>query len=153
MEIVDTAAPVHNRSLDSVMHKQIYVNLAVDNLERSKAFFSAIGLSFEPQFTNEQAACLILGDNIHAMLLVKDLFKSFTRKSLCDPKESTEALVGLSCESRAEVDALVAKALAAGGTVPRAPQDYGFMYGHGFEDIDGHIWELIYMDPNARARG
>ncbi|REG51398.1 hypothetical protein B0G80_7891 [Paraburkholderia sp. BL6669N2] len=135
------------------MHKQIYVNLAVDNLERSKAFFSAIGLSFEPQFTNEQAACLILGDNIYAMLLVKGLFKSFTRKSLCDPKESTEALVGLSCESRAEVDALVAKALAAGGTVPRAPQDYGFMYGHGFEDIDGHIWELIYMDPNARARG
>ena len=135
------------------MHKQIYVNLAVDNLERSKAFFSAIGLSFEPQFTNGQAACLILGENIYAMLLVKDLFKSFTRKSLCDPKESTEALVGLSCESRAEVDALVASALAAGGTVPRAPQDYGFMYGHGFEDIDGHIWELIYMDPNAKAAG
>jgi predicted lactoylglutathione lyase len=135
------------------MHKQIYVNLAVDNLERSKAFFTAIGLSFEPQFTNGQAACLILGENIYAMLLVKDLFKSFTRKSLCDPKESTEALVGLSCESRAEVDALVAKALAAGGTVPRAPQDYGFMYGHGFEDIDGHIWELIYMDPNAKTAG
>lgn len=135
------------------MHRQIYVNLAVDNLERSKAFFSAIGLSFEPQFTNGQAACLILGENIYAMLLVKDLFKSFTRKSLCDPKEGTEALVGLSCESRAEVDALVAKALAAGGTVPRAPQDYGFMYGHGFEDIDGHIWELIYMDPNAKAAG
>ena len=135
------------------MHKQIYVNLAVDNLERSKAFFSAIGLSFEPQFTNEQAACLILGENIYAMLLVKDLFKSFTRKSLCDPKESTEALVGLSCESRAEVDALVAKALAAGGTVPRAPQDYGFMYGHGFEDIDGHIWELIHMDPNGKTAG
>ncbi|MEM5455616.1 VOC family protein [Paraburkholderia phytofirmans] len=135
------------------MHKQIYVNLAVDNLERSKAFFSAIGLSFEPQFTNGQAACLILGENIYAMLLVKDLFKSFTRKSLCDPKESTEALVGLSCESREEVDALVAKALAAGGTVPRAPQDYGFMYGHGFEDIDGHIWELIHMDPNAKTAG
>jgi hypothetical protein len=135
------------------MHKQIYVNLAVDNLEQSKAFFSAIGLSFEPQFTNEQAACLIVGENIYAMLLVKDLFKSFTRKPLCDPKESTEALVGLSCESRAEVDGLVAKALAAGGTVPRAPQDYGFMYGHGFEDIDGHIWELIYMDPKAKAAG
>jgi predicted lactoylglutathione lyase len=87
------------------------------------------------------------------MLLVKDLFKSFTRKSLCDPKESTEALVGLSCKSRGEVDALVAKAIAAGGTAPRAPQDYGFMYGHGFEDIDGHIWELIYMDPNAKAAG
>jgi predicted lactoylglutathione lyase len=139
--------------MDSIMHKQIYVNLAVNDLERSKAFFSAIGLKFEPQFTNEQAACLILGENIYAMLLVKDLFKSFTRKSLCDPKESTEALVGLSCESREEVDALVARALAAGGAIPRAPQDYGFMYGHGFEDIDGHIWELIYMDPNAKAAG
>jgi len=135
------------------MHKQIYVNLAVDDLERSKAFFSTIGFSFEAQFTNEQAACLIIGENLYAMLLVKDLFKSFTRKSLCNPKESTEALLGLSCESRGEVDALVAKAHAAGGTVPRAPQDYGFMYGHGFEDIDGHIWELIYMDPNAKAAG
>ncbi|CAH2903526.1 MULTISPECIES: VOC family protein [Paraburkholderia] len=135
------------------MHKQIFVNLAVDKLDRSKAFFSALGFNFDPRFTNDQAACLILGENLYAMLLVKDLFKSFTRKSLCDPKESTEALVGLSCDSRGEVDALVAKALAAGGTAPRAPQDYGFMYGHGFEDIDGHIWELIYMDPNAKAPG
>jgi predicted lactoylglutathione lyase len=135
------------------MHKQIFVNLAVDKLDRSKTFFSALGFNFDPRFTNDQAACLILGENLYAMLLVKDLFKSFTRKSLCDPKESTEALVGLSCDSRGEVDALVAKALAAGGTAPRAPQDYGFMYGHGFEDIDGHIWELIYMDPNAKAPG
>ncbi|WP_421376489.1 VOC family protein [Paraburkholderia sp. DD10] len=135
------------------MHKQIYVNLAVDNLERSKAFFSAIGFSFEPRFTNDQAACLILGENLYAMLLVKALFKSFTHKALCHPKESTEVLVGLSCERRGEVDALVARALAAGGTAPRAPQDYGFMYGHGFEDIDGHVWELIYMDPNAQAAG
>ena len=135
------------------MHKQIYVNLAVDDLERSKAFFNTIGFSFEPQFTNEQAACLILGDNLYAMLLVKDLFRSFTRKSLCNPRESTEALVGLSCESRDEVMMLVARALAAGGAVPRAPQDYGFLYGHGFEDLDGHIWELIYMDPTAQAAG
>lgn len=135
------------------MHKQIYVNLAVANLERSKAFFSALGFTFNAQFTNEQAACLVLGENIYAMLLVKDLFKSFTRKALCNPQESTEALMGLSCESRAEVDALVAKAIAAGGAAPRAPQDHGFMYGHGFEDIDGHIWELIHMDPNARAAG
>jgi hypothetical protein len=135
--------------LDFIMHKQIYVNLAVDNLERSKAFFGTIGFSFEPQFTNEQAACLILGENIYAMLLVKDLFKSFTRKSLCNPKESTEALVGLSCDSRGELDALVAKALAAGGAVPRAPQDYGFMYGRGLEDPDGHQWELMHMDPQA----
>jgi predicted lactoylglutathione lyase len=137
--------------MDSIMHKQIYVNLAVDNLEQSKAFFSAIGFSFDPQFTNGQAACLILGDNIYAMLLVKSLFKSFTRKPLCNPRESTEALLGLSCESRGAVDALVAKALAAGGSAPRAPQDFGFMYGHGFEDIDGHIWELIHMDPSAQA--
>ena len=135
------------------MHKQIFVNLAVENLERSKAFFNALGFSFDPQFTNDQAACLVLGENLYAMLLVKDLFKSFTRKSLCNPKESTEALVGLSCESRGEVDALVAKAVAAGGSVPRAPQDYGFMYCHGFEDSDGHIVELIYMDPNAKAAG
>ena len=135
------------------MHKQIFVNLAVDKLDRSKAFFSALGFNFDPRFTNDQAACLILGENLYAMLLGKDLFKSFTRKSLCDPKESTEALVGLSCDSRGEVDALVAKALAAGGTAPRAPQDYGFMYGHGFDDFDGHIWELIYMDPNAKAPG
>lgn len=135
------------------MHKQIYVNLAVDDLDRSKASFTALGFSFEPRFTNAQAACLILGENLYAMLLVKHLFKSFTRKSLCNPKESTEALMGLSCESRDDVDALVARALAAGGAVPRAPQDYGFMYGHGFEDIDGHIWELIHMDPNAQAAG
>ncbi len=130
------------------MHKQIYVNL-----ERSKAFFSAIGFNFDPQFTNEQAACLILGEDIYAMLLVKDLFQSFTRKSLCNPKDSTEALGGLSCESRGEVDALVAKALAAGGAVPRAPHDHGFMYGHGFEDIDGPIWDLGYLEPNAQAGG
>ncbi|MBN3806746.1 VOC family protein [Paraburkholderia sp. Ac-20336] len=132
------------------MHKQIYINLAVDDLERSKAFFSALGLSFEPRFSNEQAACLVLGENIFAMLLVKNMFKDFTHKPLADPKTGTEVLVCLSCESRAEVDALVAKALAAGGTAPRAPQDHGFMYGHGFEDLDGHIWELAYMDPNAQ---
>ena len=134
------------------MHKQIYVNLAVEDLDRSKAFFSALGFRFDARFTNGQAACLILGENIYAMLLVKGLFKSFTRKALCSPMETTEVLVGLSCESRGEVDALVAKAIEAGGAASRAPQDYGFMYGHGFEDIDGHIWELIYMDANASTK-
>ena len=83
------------------------------------------------------------------MLLTNDFFKTFTAKPIADATRSTEVLVCLSCESRAEVDALVQKALAAGGTAPRAPQDHGFMYGHGFEDLDGHIWELVYMDPNA----
>ncbi|MFT4064564.1 VOC family protein [Paraburkholderia sp.] len=132
------------------MHKQIYVNLAVDNVARSKAFFTALGFSFEPRFSNERAVCLILGENIYAMLLVKDMFKTFTPKSLADAKASTEVLVCLSCESREEVDSLVAKALAAGGAVPRAPQDHGSMYVHGFEDPDGHIWELAYMDLNAQ---
>ena len=128
------------------MHKQIFVNLAVADLPKSKAFFESLGLAFNPQFTNEQGACLVLGDNIFAMLLVKDFFKTFTGKPLVDPRE---ALLCLSCESRAEVDAIVAKAVAAGGTAPRAPQDHGFMYGHGFEDLDGHIWELSYMDMAA----
>ncbi|HEY3596404.1 MAG TPA: VOC family protein [Paraburkholderia sp.] len=131
------------------MHRQIYLNIAVNDLERSKAFFAKLGFSFEPKFTDKQAACMIVGENIYTMLLTKDFFKSFTSKPLCDPSQSTEALICLSCESRAEVDDLVAKAVAAGGAAPRAPQDYGFMYGHGFEDPDGHLWELMYMDPNA----
>ena len=131
------------------MHKQIFVNLPVGNLPRSRAFFESLGLHFEPKFSNDQGACLVVGDNIFAMLLTNDFFKTFTAKPITDATRSTEVLVCLSCESRAEVDALVQKALAAGGTAPRAPQDHGFMYGHGFEDLDGHIWELVYMDPNA----
>jgi uncharacterized protein len=85
------------------------------------------------------------------MLLTKDFFKTFTSKPLSDPSKSTQVLVCLSCESRAEVDNVVAKALAAGGTAPRAAKDQGFMYGHGFEDLDGHIWELIHMSPDAKS--
>lgn len=131
------------------MHKQIYVNLPVNDLKRSMAFFNQLGFAFNPKFSNDQAACLVIGDNIYAMLLTHDFFKAFTAKAICDTTQTTEVLVCISCDSRAEVDALVAKAVAAGGTAPRAPQDHGFMYGHGFEDLDGHTWELMYMDPNA----
>jgi predicted lactoylglutathione lyase len=131
------------------MHKQIYVNLPVSDLKRSRAFFEALGLGFEPRFTNDQAACLILGENIFAMLLTTEFAKGFTAKPIADARETTEVLVCLSCESRAEVDGLVEKAVAAGGKSPRAPQDYGFMYGRGFEDPDGHQWELMHMDPQA----
>ncbi len=131
------------------MHKQIYVNLPVDDLPKSMAFFKALGFGFEARFTNDSAACLVIGDNIYAMLLVKEFFKGFTGKPIANAKESTEVLLCISCDSRAEVDELVAKAVAAGGGAPRAPQDYGFMYSHGFEDVDGHIWELVHMDPNA----
>ena len=131
------------------MTRQIFVNLPIKNMDRAKAFFSALGFSFNPQFTNEQGACMVVADDIFVMLLVEDFFQTFTKKAICDANNSTEVLVCLSCESRAEVDDLVRKALSAGGKVPNAPQDHGFMYGHGFEDLDGHIWELVYMDMAA----
>jgi predicted lactoylglutathione lyase len=127
------------------MHKQIFVNLPCRNLPASKAFFEALGYSFNPQFTNEMGAGLILGENLFAMLLTEDFARGFTAKPLVDARAATEVLVCLSCDSRAEVDTLVAKAHAAGGSVPRPPVDHGFMYGHGFEDLDGHIWELVHM--------
>lgn len=132
------------------MNRQIYVNLPIRNMERSKAFFGKLGFSFNPQFTNEQGACMVVADgSIYVMLLVESFFQTFTKKAVADAAKSTEVLVCLSCESRAEVDELVRKALAAGGKAPNAPQDHGFMYGHGFEDLDGHLWELAYMDASA----
>ena len=131
--------------------KQIFVNLPVKDLDKSKAFFNALGYTFNPQFTDANAACMVVQEgSIHAMLLVEPFFKTFTDKAIADTRTSTEVLLCLSCESRAEVDELVAKAVAAGGTTPRAPQDLGFMYGHGFQDLDGHLWELVFMDPNAQ---
>lgn len=131
------------------MSRQIYVNLPIKNMERTQAFFRALGFSFNPQFTNEQGACMVVADGIYAMLLVEPFFQTFTKKPIADASKTTEVLVCLSCDSRAEVDELVRKAIAAGGKAPNAPQDHGFMYGHGFEDLDGHVWELVYMDPNA----
>jgi uncharacterized protein len=131
------------------MTRQIFVNLPIKNMERSKAFFGALGFSFNPQFTNEQGACMVVADDIFVMLLVEPFFQTFIKKPISDANKITEVLVCLSCESRAEVDALVKKAVAAGAKIPNAPQDHGFMYGHGFEDLDGHIWELAYMDLSA----
>jgi predicted lactoylglutathione lyase len=131
------------------MARKIFVNLPIKDMERAKAFFSALGFSFNPQFTNEQGACMVITDDIYAMLLVEPFFQTFTRKPVADATKGTEVLVCLSCESRDEVDALVRKAVAAGARTPNAPQDHGFMYGHGFEDLDGHLWELMWMDPAA----
>ena len=131
--------------------RQIYINLPVNNIERTKAFFSALGFEFNPQFSNDVALCMIVADNIFVMLLAESFFQSFTKKTLCDAKNSTEVLLCLSCNSRQEVDELVQKAVASGGTIPREVQDHGFMYGHAFEDLDGHIWELVYMQPNAQS--
>jgi len=130
------------------MNKQIFVNLPVKDLEKSRAFFGALGYTFNPQFSNDSGACMVIADgSIYAMLLTEPFFKTFVDKPIVQAKEATEVLVCLSCESREEVDSLVAKAVAAGGSAPRTPQDHGFMYAHGFEDLDGHVWELVWMAP------
>lgn len=135
------------------MARQIFVNLPVHDLERSKRFFEQLGFRFDPKFSDEKAACMVVDENIFAMLLVDVFFSTFTRKEVCDATTTTEVLVCLSCESRPQVDELVAKALAAGGTVPRPPEDHGFVYSRGFEDLDGHLWELIWMNPDAELGG
>jgi uncharacterized protein len=131
------------------MHKQMFVNLPVKDLPKSRAFFEQLGYQFNPQFSNDMGACLVLGDNLFAMLLTHAFAANFTKKPIADATQTTEVLVCLSCDSRAHVDTLVAKAVAAGGKAPNPVQDHGFMYGHGFEDLDGHQWEVVYMDPNA----
>lgn len=135
------------------MATQIFVNLPVKNLKRSIEFFTKLGYKFDPQFTDENATCMVVGENIFVMLLVESFFQSFTKKAVCDATKSTEVLLGLSAESRAKVDELVAKAVAAGGTTPSEPKNHGFMYQHGFQDLDGHLWELFYMEPSAAKRG
>lgn len=128
------------------MLRQIFVNLPVKDLNASQAFFQALGLSFNPQFTNEKGACLEIAPNIFAMLLVEPFFQGFTQLPIADAKKSTEVLIALSCDSRAEVAELVTKAVAAGATTPNAPVDHGFMFQHGFADLDGHQWEVFWMD-------
>lgn len=133
------------------MNRQIFVNLAVRDLARSQAFFGALGFSFNARFTDDKAACLIVNDAASVMLLGEPFFKTFTRRELCDTARQTEALLAVSCGSRAEVDELVDKALAAGGTPAMEPQDHGFLYGRSFYDLDGHHGEVLWMDPKAAA--
>jgi uncharacterized protein len=129
------------------MNRKIFVNLPVKDLERSKAFFASLGFGFNAQFTDETAASMVISDDIYAMLLTHEKFAMFTPKPISDATQSTEVLVALSCETREEVDRLVGAAVAAGGSTYNEPQDHGFMYAHGFQDPDGHIWELMWMDP------
>ncbi len=131
------------------MATQIFVNLPVKNLDASIAFFTKLGFSFNPKFTDENATCMIVGEDSFVMLLVESFFKTFTHKSLVDATKSTEVLVALSCDSRAKVDKMVADAVTAGATTPMESKDHGFMYQHGFQDLDGHLWEVFYMDVDA----
>ncbi len=132
-----------------IMATKIFVNLPVKDLKRTIAFFSHLGYSFNPQFTDDTATCMIISEDIYVMLLTHEKFKIFTPRQICDATKYTEVIVCLSCENRAQVDAMVSKAVAAGGTTYNQPQDHGFMYAHGFQDVDGHIWELVYMEPQA----
>ncbi|CAM3626828.1 MULTISPECIES: VOC family protein [Paenibacillus] len=126
----------------------IFVNLPVKDLDRTKDFFTKIGFEFNPQFTDKNAACLMIGDNIFAMLLVEDYFKTFTKKDLSNAANTTEVILALSAESKEQVDEIVNNALAAGGSPSNDPVDHGFMYSWSFQDPDGHLWEVLYMDPS-----
>jgi predicted lactoylglutathione lyase len=135
------------------MSRKIFVNLPVRDLKKTMAFFSALGFSFNRQFTDDKAACMVISDEAYAMLLTEPFFKTFTKREVCDTGRATEALIALSCESRAEVDLLVKKALANGGSPAMPSQDHGFMYGHSFYDVDGHHWEVLWMDPAFVQKG
>lgn len=126
--------------------RKIFVNLPVRDLERSKAFFSKLGFEFNPQFTDDNAACMIISEEAYVMLLAEPYFKTFTKKEICNTSSHTEGLFALSCSSRAEVDQMVSTALAAGGKNAMDAVDHGFMYGWSFYDLDGHHWEVLYMD-------
>lgn len=132
------------------MPTQIFVNLPVKDLERSIDFFTALGYSFDKQFTDENAGCLVIDeDHIYAMLLTHEWFEKFTKKKIADSTTSTEAILTLSAESREAVDALVDKALASGGSASNEPDEQGFMYSRSFQDPDGHLWEILYLDMSA----
>ena len=135
------------------MAKQIFVNLHVKNLSKTKKFFSNLGFKFNPRFTDKNAACMIIGKNIFSMLIVEKYFKSFIpKKKISNAKKNTEVLNALSVESRKKVDQMISKAIKSGGKEYRKAQDYGWMYGRAFEDINGHIWEAFYMDESKMPK-
>jgi predicted lactoylglutathione lyase len=131
------------------MTTKIFVNLPVKDLNQTIGFFTKLGFRFYPQFTDVNATCMIVNEDIFVMLLVEKFFKTFTKKEICDTTKNIEVIVALSTESREKVDQMINKAIAAGGMESREPQDHGWMYGRSFEDINGHLWEIIYMDESA----
>ena len=134
------------------MITNIFVNLPVKDLKKTVEFFTKLGFTFNPQFTDENATCMIVGKDIFVMLLVEKFFKTFTKKEISDTTKNTEAIVALSAQSREEVDRMMEKVLDAGGGEARDPQDHGWMYGRSFEDINGHLWEIFYMDESAMKK-
>jgi predicted lactoylglutathione lyase len=131
--------------------RMIFVNLAVRDLARSQEFFAGLGFELNPKYTDDKAACMIINGEAFVMLLVEAFFKTFTKKEICDTSTHTEGLFALSCGSRAEVDEMVQKAIAGGGRHAMDPVDHGFMYSWSFYDLDGHHWEVFWMDPQAAS--
>jgi len=131
------------------MAKKIFVNLPVKDLNKTVEFFAKLGFEFNPQFTDENATCMIVNKDIFIMLLVEKFFKTFTKKEICDTTKDTEVIIALSTESREKVDQMINDVIEAGGKESRKPQDHGWMYGRSFQDINGHLWEIIYMDEKA----
>lgn len=129
--------------------RKLFVNLPVKDLEKSKAFFGKLGFAFNPKFTDQNAACVVVGEDLFAMLLVESYFKTFTTKDIADTSKTTELLLGFSVQSKAQVDEIVDEALKSGGKPFNGTKDYGFMYNRSFQDPDGHLWEVIWLDPNA----
>ena len=129
--------------------QMIFVNLPVENLDASKKFFTELGYTLNEQFSDDNAASVVISETIVAMLLTKPFYSTFTKKEIADATTTSEVLICLSAESRDKVDELVEKAVAAGGTASDKVQDMGFMYGRAFDDLDGHTWEVVWMDPSA----
>lgn len=131
------------------MATQIYLNLPVKDLNKSVDFFTKLGYTFNAQFTDENATCMIISEDIYVMLLVETFFQGFTKKELADTSKVSEVIICLSAENREGVDELVRKAVAAGATTIEEADDQGFMYSHGYQDLDGHLWNIVYMKPSA----
>lgn len=131
------------------MATKIFVNLPVKDLDKSVTFFTKLGFTFNPQFTDENATCMIVGEDIFVMLLVEKFFKTFTKKAIADTSKNTEVIIALSADNKERVDELANKAIEAGGKTQNEPDDKGFMYTRSFQDLDGHLWELFYMDPTT----
>jgi uncharacterized protein len=146
------APAIRNAGSKPAAPHKLFVNIPVGNLQRSIDFFEALGFSFNPQFTDATATCMLVGEDAYFMLLTEDRFRDFSKRPLGDRSSETNALFSLSVDSREEVDQMVHKALAAGGSNAVDPQDHGFMYGWSFRDPDGHHWEVFWMDQSAMGK-
>lgn len=130
----------------TVKAQHIFVNLPVKDLNKTKEFFTSIGFEFNEQYSDNKAACLVIGENIYAMLLLEQFFQSFTNQPVTDTETSREVIIAISADSRVQVDEIVTKAIEAGGKPANDPMDHGFMYSWSFQDVDGHLWEVLYME-------